>query len=269
MWLFSDEYREQPYLFFRPSKKLLLYLPFIYINMEKNQMSVDLSFVIPAYNEEYRIGMTLKTVIEYFAEQDYSTEIIVVDDGSNDKTTEICAKFPQVRLLCQPQNMGKGAAVRRGMLEANGEYCLFSDADLSTPIYETSRILNELSNGYDVCIGSRAIESDLIRKHQPFYREFMGKTFNKIVQMLVFKGINDTQCGFKGFSKLSVQAIFPLTKIDGFGFDVEILYLATKFQFKIKELPVEWYNDERSKVNPITDSLKMFLEVLKIRRIHK
>jgi len=232
-------------------------------------MSVELSFVIPAFNEEYRIGMTLKTVIEYFAEQDYSTEIIVVDDGSNDKTTEIVSKFPQVKLICQTKNMGKGAAVRRGMLESKGAHCIFSDADLSTPIYETSRVLHELKNGYDICIGSRAIESDLIRKHQPFYREFMGKTFNKIVQTLVFKGISDTQCGFKGFSQQSVQAIFPLTKIDGFGFDVEILFLASKFKFKIKELPVEWYNDERSKVNPVTDSFKMLLEILKIRSIHK
>lgn len=232
-------------------------------------MNVELSFIIPAYNEEYRIRTTLTMVLEYFATQNYSTEIIVVDDGSSDRTVEIVGEFPEVKLLKQARNLGKGAAVRRGMLEAKGDFCLFSDADLSTPILETSRVLYELRNGYDICIGSRAIQSEMIRKHQPFYREFMGKTFNKIVQMLVFKGISDTQCGFKGFSKESTRAIFPITKIDGFGFDVEILYLASKLGYKTKEIAVEWYNDERSKVNPVTDSIKMLFEIIKIRKIHK
>lgn len=232
-------------------------------------MSVYLSFIIPAYNEEFRIGKTLDIVLEYFSSRNYSYEIIVVDDGSSDKTAEIVSNYSEVSLIRQEQNLGKGAAVRRGMLESKGEYRLFSDADLSTPVKETVRLLNELRNGYDICIGSRAIKSELIRKHQPFYREFMGKTFNKIVQMLVFKGISDTQCGFKCFSSVSAEAIFPLTKIDGFGFDVEILYLASKLGFNIKELPVEWYNDERSKVNPMTDSIRMLSEIIRIRKIHR
>ncbi len=231
-------------------------------------MSVYLSFIIPAYNEEFRISKTLDIVLEYFSRQNYTNEIIVVDDGSSDNTAEIVKSYSEVILIRQGQNMGKGAAVRRGMLGSHGEFRLFSDADLSTPVKETGRLLDELQNGYDVCIGSRAIESKLIRKRQPFYREFMGKTFNKIVQMLVLKGINDTQCGFKCFSAISAEAIFPLTKIDGFGFDVEILYLATKLDFKIKELPVEWHNDERSKVNPITDSMRMLNEIIRIRKIH-
>jgi len=232
-------------------------------------MSVYLSFIIPAYNEEFRIGKTLETVLDYFTQQNYTYEIIVVDDGSNDRTPDVVAGYPEVILFKQPQNKGKGAAVRRGMLESTGEYRLFSDADLSTPIVETERLLKELANGSDICIGSRALQSELIKKHQPFYREFMGKTFNKIVQLLVFKGISDTQCGFKCFSKQVAEAIFPLTKIDGFGFDVEILFLATKFGYKIKELPVEWHNDDRSKVNPITDSLKMLNEIIRIRKIHR
>jgi dolichyl-phosphate beta-glucosyltransferase len=228
-----------------------------------------ISIIIPSYNEEERIGVSLEKIINYFKSENINAEILVVDDGSKDKTSEIASKFPEVRVIKQDRNRGKGAAVRRGMLEAKGDFCVFSDADLSTPIYEIKKLIEQYQNGYDVCIGSRAVDYSMIKEHQPWYREMMGKTFNKIVQLLVVRGIKDTQCGFKGFKKEAAKNIFSKQKIDGFAFDVELVFLAGKLNYKIIEIPVEWYNDERSKVNPITDSTKMFLEILKIRRIHR
>lgn len=232
-------------------------------------MSVELSLIIPAYNEEHRLSGTLEKIFQYLADVGYSYEIIVVDDGSKDDTTNTAKKFESVKVITLKKNSGKGAAVRAGMLAAVGDYRVFTDADLSTPIYEIPKILQNLQNGYDVCVGSRALDSSLIKVHQPFYREFMGKTFNRIVQLLVVKGIQDTQCGFKGFTAKAAEAVFSKAKIDGFSFDVEILYLSKKLGFKIKETPVEWYNDERSKVDPIKDSTRMFLEILKIRKLHQ
>jgi dolichyl-phosphate beta-glucosyltransferase len=229
---------------------------------------LKISLIIPAFREEARIGKSLEIITDYFDKQEYEWEIIVVDDGSGDATVGICKKYEDVKILEQKKNMGKGAAVRWGMLEASGDFCVFSDADLSTPIYEIEKLIKEFQNGFEVCIGSRALVSEMIKEHQPWYRESMGKFFNKLVQMLVFKGISDTQCGFKGFSAKSAQEIFSKTKIDGFAFDVEVLFLANKLNYKIKEIAVEWFNDERSTVNPITDSAKMFLEILRIRRLH-
>lgn len=227
------------------------------------------SFIIPVYNEEIRIGNTLSKVLDYFSGADYSTEVVVVDDGSTDRTSVIVRSFgDSVKLLSYGKNLGKGAAVRYGMLLARGNYRVFSDADLSTPIYEINKILEKLTNGADVCIGSRALDPSMIREHQPFYREFMGKTFNKFVQLLIMKGIEDTQCGFKGFTAESAEFLFSRSRIDGFSFDVEILYLAQKAKMKIEQVPVEWYNDRRTKVHPFRDSLNMFYELLKIKRIH-
>jgi dolichyl-phosphate beta-glucosyltransferase len=203
-------------------------------------------------------------------DENYSVyEIIVVDDGSIDRTKDVVGFYKQAKYIAQAENMGKGAAVRRGIMEADGGIIVFSDADLSTPIYELKKVLEGLKEGYDIVIGSRALQNELVKKHQPWYRETMGKTFNKIVQLLVFSGIKDTQCGFKGFTKESAKAIFSKAKIDGFAFDVEALYLASRLGFKVKEVPVEWYNDERSTVHPIIDSIKMLLEIIKIRGLHK
>jgi len=229
----------------------------------------DVSIIIPAYKEEERLGSTLQKINNYFQSKNLTYEIIVVDDGSNDKTSDIATAYPNVKALIQPVNMGKGAAVRRGMLQSTGSFRLFTDADLSTPIHEFDKLYDAYQNGNEVVIGSRAVDSSMIKVHQPFYRELMGKTFNKIVQFLVVKGISDTQCGFKGMSSNAAMNIFSKCKIDGFGFDVEMLYLSDKLKYKIKEIPVEWYNDDRSKVDPIKDSIKMFLEILKIRSIHK
>ncbi|MCX8054268.1 MAG: glycosyltransferase family 2 protein [Ignavibacteria bacterium] len=231
-------------------------------------MKPELSVIIPAYNEEARLGNTLSLITQYLRNTNLTYEIIVSDDGSQDQTIEVAKSFEDVKVISDGKNYGKGAAVRRGMLAANGEYRLFTDADLSTPIYEIDKLKKYLKDGYDVCIGSRAVDYRLIKKHQPFYREFMGKTFNKIVQMLVVKGIKDTQCGFKCFREKAAVDIFNRAQINGFSFDVEILFLAKKLNYKIKEVGVEWYNDERTTVSPIKDSIKMFTEILKIRRIH-
>lgn len=232
-------------------------------------MKPYISIVIPAYNEEERLENTLKMITSYLKQMPYSSEILVSDDGSLDRTVAIAKSFPEVEVLIAKQNLGKGAAVRNGMLKANGEFRVFTDADLSTPIYELDKVISSFNQGFDVCVGSRAVDYSLIKKHQPIYREMMGKTFNKIVQLLVVKGISDTQCGFKGFTEQAAIDIFSKAKIDRFGFDVEILYLADRLGFKIKEIPVEWFNDERSKVDPIKDSLQMFSDILKIRKLHR
>lgn len=233
-------------------------------------MKPYLSLIIPAYNEEKRIGNTLKLAIAYLDSKHFPYEIVVVDDGSKDNTIEVAKGFaPIVNVINYGGNRGKGAAVQYGMMNSIGDFKLFSDADLSTPIYESDKILKYLTNGYDVAIGSRAVDTSLVKKHQPFYREFMGKTFNKIVRALVVRGIKDTQCGFKGFSEKAANDVFSIAKIPGFGFDVEILYLAKKMGYKIAEIPVEWYNDERTTVNPIKDSLRMFQDLLIIKKLHK
>jgi dolichyl-phosphate beta-glucosyltransferase len=232
-------------------------------------MKPYISLIIPAYNEELRLGNTLKLTISYLNSIPHPYEIIVSDDGSKDKTTEVAKQFQDVRVVGDGVNYGKGAAVRRGMLEAKGDIRVFSDADLSTPIYEIEKVLTQLNAGFDICIGSRAIDDNLIRKHQPFYREFMGKTFNKLVQIFALKGISDTQCGFKGFTEKAAEDVFSRSQINGFGFDVEILYLARKLGYEIKEIGVEWYNDERTTVHPIKDSIQMFKEIIKVRRLHK
>jgi dolichyl-phosphate beta-glucosyltransferase len=233
-------------------------------------MKPEISIVIPAYNEEQRIEKSLVSAVDYLNKESYDYEILVVDDGSSDRTVDIAENFgDNVRLLRLPRNMGKGAAVRTGMMAANGRYRIFTDADFSTPIYEIKKVMKHLTDGADVCIGSRALNPDMIRRHQPFYREFMGKTFNKIVQKLLFKGIKDTQCGFKGFTEEAAQSIFPEAKIDGFSFDVEILYLANRKGLVIEQVPVEWYNDNRSTVDPVKDSIRMLVELFKIKNLHK
>lgn len=229
----------------------------------------ELSIIIPAYNEEERLKEPIIKAKQYLDVNFPNYEMILVDDGSTDDTAIIASGIKALTVLKLPKNQGKGAAVKAGMLHAKGKFRVFSDTDFSTPIYELPKLLNTLKSGIDVAIGSRALNQTLIKEHQPFYREMMGKTFNKIVQLLVVKGISDTQCGFKGFTEKAAETIFSQSKINGFAFDVEIVYLANKLGFSLKEIPVEWYNDERSKVNPITDSIKMILEILKIRNLHK
>ncbi len=229
-----------------------------------------LSLIIPAYNEAERIGASLGRALDYLAAQPYDYEVLVIDDGSRDATADVVHRFTGdcLQLLRQPHNMGKGAAVRRGMLAAAGEHRIFSDADFSTPITELPRMLEQMRE-YDVVIGSRAIDASYIKEHQPWYRESMGIIFNRLVQILAVPGIQDTQCGFKGFHARAADDIFGRTKIDGFSFDVEALFLARSLGYTIKEMPVEWRNDARSTLNPISDSLKMFQELIKIRSLHR
>lgn len=232
-----------------------------------------LSIVIPAYNEEKRIKKTLETIDSYFLSKKYSYELIVVDDGSKDKTKQLIlnsVSFKQgnLVLLENRQNRGKGFSVKKGFLASKGDYILFSDSDLSTPIEEFEKLLSYIKSGYDIAIGSRTIQGAQVQVHQPFYREYMGKYFNALVQFFVFEGIIDTQCGFKLFDAGIAKELALNLKIDGFAFDVELLYLARKKGYKIAEVPVIWANSPASRVNPIFDSWRMFCELLAIKRLH-
>lgn len=228
-----------------------------------------LSVIIPAYNEEKRVLSTLSKICAYLFTKDFPYEIIVVDDGSTDNTLQMVKNFASsdnhIVILINEQNSGKGFSVRKGMLSARGEYVFFTDADLSTPIEEIEKCLPYLINGYDVVIGSRSMPGSDILVHQPWYREKMGKIFNFMVNMVLLKGIIDTQCGFKGFKREAVKTVFNRCKIDGFSFDVEALYLSRKYNFKIKEIPIRWENSPLSKVSPIKHSLQMFKDLIGIK----
>jgi dolichyl-phosphate beta-glucosyltransferase len=241
---------------------------------------VFLSLIIPAYNEASRIRPSLEKAYAYLKNTSYQTELIVVDDGSKDDTVKVVEAFiaetdrPSNITACViplGNNEGKGAAVKRGMLAAKGSIRIFTDADFSTPIHEIEKVIPLIeSQQYDIVVGSRAAEGrKLVKKHQPWYRETMGRFFNVLVQTLVFRGIKDTQCGFKGFSDRAAKNLFSRQKVMGFSFDVEILFLAKRANYHVKEIAVEWYNDERSTVGALSDSAKMFLELVRIRKLHR
>jgi len=235
-----------------------------------------LSLIIPAYNEESRLPTTLARIVEYLALRDFSYELIVVDDGSRDGTREVVREFaasrPFVRLENyvdengKPLNKGKGAAVRHGVLAAQGRDILFSDADLSTPIEEMEPLLAPIARGEcDISFASRALPESKLAVHQPWYREWMGKTFNRFVQRVVETEITDTQCGFKAFRGEAARKIFGRAQIDGFGFDTEIVFLAGKYGFKIKEIPVTWQHRDDSRVSPLVAPFQMMGELLQVR----
>lgn len=234
-------------------------------------MAIHLSVVIPAYNEEKRLPQTLDSVLDFLKQQPYRSEVIVSDDGSTDKTAQVAEPklrdFPH-RILATPQNKGKGHAVRQGMLAASGEYILFMDADLSTPISEVSRFLSHLKKDQDVVIGSRALSESQVEIHQNFFREAMGKIFNRIARLWTFKDVHDSQCGFKCFRRAAAQELFTAQKLDGFSFDVEIVYLAQKFGLRLLELPVVWRNSPQSRVQVFRDPILMFFDILRIRKLH-
>jgi len=226
-----------------------------------------LSVVIPAYNEEARLGPTLARVTAWLDARGGTWEVIVADDGSKDRTREVATADPRVRLVALPQNRGKGAAVRAGMVAATGDRVLFSDADLSTPIEELDKLAAELDRGADIAIGSRALASSDIKVRQHPMREMMGRTFNRIVRLLVLGGIKDTQCGFKLFTRAAAHDLFGKATVDGFAFDVEILWLA-RATYRIAEVPVVWRHVEQSKVSPGVDAARMFADIVRLRLRH-
>ena len=227
------------------------------------------SIIIPAYNESERITVTLDKVLAYLEDQKWDAEVLVVNDGSRDQTPAIvrdyAARHPRVRLLENPGNRGKGYSVRHGMLEAKGDMLLFSDADLSSPIYEAPKLFDALAAGADVAIGSRWLQRELQTERQPLYRQFFGRVFNLMLRALLGLPFKDTQCGFKAFTHRAAQSIFVLQRIERWGFDPELLFLARKLGLTVREVPVEWAHDERSKIHPLRDGLAIFFEMLKIR----
>jgi len=238
---------------------------------------LELSILVPSYNEEQRILPTLARIVEYMDERDAPYEIIVVDDGSRDATRQVvhtfAANHAMVRLESyddergNPLNRGKGYAVRRGVLAAKGRNILFSDADLSTPIEEMEKLLPSINEGKcGVAIASRALAGSNLAVHQPWYREAMGRTFNAFVQRLAVPGIQDTQCGFKAFSGEAARRIFNKARIDGFGFDTEVLFLARKYGYRVLEVPVTWRHRENSRVSPFVAPFQMMRELLQVRR---
>ncbi|HLY60760.1 MAG TPA: dolichyl-phosphate beta-glucosyltransferase [Terriglobia bacterium] len=230
----------------------------------------SLSIVIPAYNEAARIGNTLEKVLQYCESGSRPTELVIVDDGSTDSTPELLKDFqkrwPATRILRNEPNRGKGFSVRRGVLEAQGEFVLFSDADLSAPIEETDRLLAAMDSlQADAVVGSRAINRQLIGIHQPIFRELSGRFFNLCVRLSTGLKIHDTQCGLKLFRRASTRRAFELQRVDGFGFDPELLFLIERRGGKIVEVPVRWDNNPATKVRFLHDATKMFFDLVALR----
>lgn len=227
-----------------------------------------LSVIIPAYNEAKRLPLTLIDVDRHLSEQEYSYEILVVSDGSSDATAEIVERFKplieNLKLLNQPKNQGKGAAVREGILAAKGNWRLFMDADNSTSIVEFNKMLPYLDEGYEVVIGSRAVRGSKLNPSPRFYRQIAGKLGNLFIQIFLLRGLWDTQCGFKCFSEEAAKRIFPIIKISDWAFDAEALALAKALGYRIKEMPIHWVNDARTHLK-WWSFLKVLWDVLKIK----
>lgn len=236
-------------------------------------MSFSLSIIIPAYNEAARLGESLRVVFEYLNEQIPDSELIVVDDGSSDATPDVAQEsFSQAgsiaaQLIRVEPNLGKGHAVRRGLVAARAPIAIFTDADLSTPITETPKLVNPIERGErDLTFGSRALDRSLIGVHQPWRREQGGRVFNLIVRLATGLPFWDTQCGFKAFRMSVCRPLIEAATIDRFGFDVELIYLAYLAELSLQEIPVRWNHAEGSKLEVARDSWRMFSEVRLIRR---
>ncbi|MBI5832723.1 MAG: glycosyltransferase family 2 protein [Armatimonadetes bacterium] len=234
---------------------------------------IDISVVIPAYNESARLGAPLARVRSWLEAYDQTAEIIVVDDGSADDTADVARRglegFPAAQVLRNEPNAGKGASVRRGVLAARGDYVLFSDADLSVDIADWTKLRAAHEAGADIAIGSRAIRGSHIDVHQPWHRELAGRCFNVFIRAFVMSGIHDTQCGFKSFARPCIQSVFSRQTIERWGFDVELLYIAQRLGFRIAEVPITWRNDAATKINAAADGFKMLGEALEARKLHR
>jgi glycosyltransferase involved in cell wall biosynthesis len=228
-----------------------------------------LSIIIPSYNEEQRLPRTLERIAAYLQSGSRPADVIVVDDGSTDRTAAVAASygssFQSLRVVSNGVNRGKGFSVRHGMLEAVTPFVLFTDADLSSPIEEADKLIVALESGYDVAIGSRAMDRSLIEVHESAFREFAGIIFNKIVRAILRLPFVDTQCGFKAFRRQRCQILFEQQRIERFGFDPELLYLARHHGLRSVETPVRWAHSPATKVNMLRDSVQMFLDVFAIR----
>jgi dolichyl-phosphate beta-glucosyltransferase len=231
--------------------------------------TVNYSIVIPAYNEGSRLAPTLERVLAYVQQQGWDAEVIVVNDGSTDNTAEIVRSFasshPELTLLDNPGNRGKGYSVRHGMLKARGEVIVFSDADLSSPIEEMPKLLQAVSQGADIAIGSRWLQAELQTTRQSLHRQLFGRVFNALNRVILGLHFKDTQCGFKAFTRRSAQTILPLQQIERWGFDPEILFLARRLGFRVVEVPVRWGHVGGTRINPLLDGSRMFQEMLRIR----
>jgi glycosyltransferase involved in cell wall biosynthesis len=232
----------------------------------------ELSIIIPAYNEEERLGRALARIRDYFANHAVGPggiEILVVDDGSTDGTAKIAQDWARqmssLRLVSNGENRGKGYSVRHGMLEARGRIAIFTDADLSSPIEESEKLLAAIEAGNDVAIGSRAIDRSLIAVHQSRFREIAGIIFNGFVRLFTGLPIHDTQCGFKAFVRERCKIVFEQQRIERFGFDPEVLFLARRHGLRTAEVPIRWAHDPATKVHVFRDSLLMFGDLAYIR----
>ncbi|HZU33479.1 MAG TPA: dolichyl-phosphate beta-glucosyltransferase [Candidatus Angelobacter sp.] len=227
------------------------------------------SIIVPAYNERARIGSTLEQIIDHIKAQSWSAEIVVVNDGSRDDTADFVGQFsanhPEVRLIENPGNQGKGFAVRNGMLNARGKVLLFTDADLSSPISQATKLFAALEKGADVAIGSRWLDPSLQFQRQSLKRQIMSRAYNLFIRSVLTFPYRDTQCGFKAFTRSAAEKIFPLQRIKRWGFDAEIIYLAHHMKLQVAEVPVTWGHDERSKVHPWRDGFYMGIDTLKVR----
>jgi dolichyl-phosphate beta-glucosyltransferase len=225
------------------------------------------SIVIPAYNEAERLPATLTQLGEFLRGESYPAEVVVVDDGSSDDTAAVtertAAADPLVRVVRAPHR-GKGAAVRRGMLAARGSARVMCDADLSMPAHELPKLLAPLAAGADVALATRE-GAGARRIGEPYLRHLMGRVFNTLVRLLAVPGLHDTQCGFKAFTAASAEALFGASTVDGFGFDVEVLYLARKRGLRLAEVPIAWYYQASSRVSPLRDTIRMIRDVLRVR----
>lgn len=226
-----------------------------------------LSIVIPAYNEEHRLPESLRRVTQFLLEQDYLSEVVVVENGSSDRTWEVTQQAANesesVRALREPL-AGKGRAVRRGMQEAKGQFRFICDADLSMPIEEVNRFLPPAAEHYDIAIGSREVEG-AVRYGEPAYRHWIGRAFNLLVRSIAVPEFQDTQCGFKSFTAKAAEALFPLQRLNGWTFDVELLFIALRKGYKVIEVPIPWYYHPGSRVRLLRDSVRMFCDLFRIR----